>query len=159
MTESFKNTEDADPKLGKVFPIASKLYDLFESQLQAVGMQPVRERERIATTRWTMYIGTLFAENYLASIHISVLEMPRAQTILNRQLFEYFIRNQWLLLHGKEAADLLDSLPKIVQGEVERSAVFDDQTATAIHEQYEDWVKTSPLGTSKIKEKSVKPKV
>jgi len=156
---SFKNIEDSDPVLVKVFPIALKLYDLLEEQIQTIGMRGVNGRDNIAKARWTMYIGTLFAENYLASAHLSVLEMPRSQVILNRQLFEYFIRNQWLLIHSNDAADLLDSLPKIVQGEVTRSGVFDADMLDVIEKQYETWQTTSPLANLKIQEATIKAMV
>lgn len=159
MTISFKGIEDSDPELVLLFPIASDLADLFESQLQCIGMKPSKTREEVAKCRWTMYIGTLFIENFLASIHLSVLQMPRAQVILNRQLFEYFIRNQWFLFHASEGADLLDSLPKIVHGEAKRANSLAPDAVAAIQKQYEEWEKTSPLSSLKIQDVGVKEMV
>ena len=132
---------------------------MFEAQLETIGLIPATGRDQIAKARWTMYVGTLFAENYLASVQLSVMDMPRAQVILNRQLFEYFIRNQWLLHHPGDAADLLDCLPKTVQGEVGRAGVFDKSVASAIDKQYEDWAKNSPLANSKVQEANIKQMV
>ncbi|MGH9552930.1 MAG: hypothetical protein ACRD3W_26355 [Terriglobales bacterium] len=147
---SFAQIEETDPQIVKFFSIGSMFYDAFEEQLQAIGMTPASGRENVAKTRWTMYMGSLFGENYVASIHLAVMAMPRAQVNLNRQLFEYMIRNQWLLLHGDEAADLLDILPWDAHDEVKRAKeVFDPDFVKDIEKQYEDWKKKSPLANLK----------
>lgn len=147
---SFAQIEETDPKIVKFFSIGLKLYDAFEDQLQAIGMTPVSGRENIAKARWTMYVGSLFGENYLASIHLAVMAMPRAQVNLNRQLFEYMIRNQWLLLHPADAADLLDILPWDAHEEVQKAKdIFDADFVKDIEQQFEEWKKRSPLADLK----------
>lgn len=148
---SFAHIEETDPKIVKFFSIGSELYDAFEDQLQAaIGMTPVSGRENIAKARWTMYVGSLFGENYLASIHLAVMAMPRAQVNLNRQLFEYMIRNQWLLLHPADAADLLDILPWDAHEEVQKAQdIFDPDFVKDIEHQFQEWKKRSPLASLK----------
>lgn len=64
MTISFKEIEDSDPQLVLLFPIATEFADLFELQLQRIGMKPAKTREEVAKCRWTMYIGTLFIREF-----------------------------------------------------------------------------------------------
>ncbi len=147
---SFAHIEETDPKIVKLFSIASSFYDVFEAQLRTIGMTPASGRENVAKLRWTMYIGSLFGENFLASIHLAVLQMPRAQVNLNRQLFEYMIRNQWLLRHPGDAADLLDILPWDAYDEVTRAKdAFDSAYVASVENQYEIWKSKSPLANLK----------
>ena len=133
MVVSLKNVEDDDPKLVASFPIASDVYDLIESQIEKIGLTeiPGNAREQQSVRRWTLYIGTLFGEMLLASVNLSVFRMPRAQCVLNRQLFEYLVRNQWIVKHPDEATRLLDCLPGIVQREVQRSSSAFDRIRPA----------------------------
>jgi len=138
---SLKNIEEGDPKLVALWEVADATFDALESLLREIGHIPIQnDRQRESVRRWTLYLGTLFAEAFHASTLLAVATMPRAQVVLDRQLFEYSIRTQWLMKHPDEATRLLDSVQGFVQRELTSSSkLFDAVTRASLEKNYEDW--------------------
>lgn len=144
---SLQNIVDDDPELVAVHGVTSDVYDVFEEMLQQVCATEIlgSDREREAVRRWTAYLGTLAAEMLIATSHLAVADNPRAQLVLNRNIFEYFVRNQWMMRHPSEALRLLDSLEALVAQELQRSpGLFDKASRDAIQSSYDAWAAQHP---------------
>lgn len=140
--------EESDPRLIEAYKIARQAEDSFENTLQSVGRKPIpgEQRKIESVRRISMYVGTLFGEVLAASMQLGVLEMPRAQYILNRQLIEYYGRNRWFLEHADAALMEMDTLPKTVWREVQsnRSAFNDPAFVDQIEQNYKTWAREHP---------------
>lgn len=149
------NIEDSDPKIVAFYPIASDAYDALEDILRKIGLLaiPADQRSRESVRRLTLYLGTLFGELMVATTQVALLEMPRAQYVLNRQLFEYFVRNQWLVMHPDEALRQMDTLPRAVFTEMKRFPnVFGAATRAGIEQNYREWAQQHPALDVDVKE-------
>ena len=140
-TISLKEIEEDDPAVVALWEVADATFEALECLLRDVGHVPIQnDRERESVRRWTLYLGGLFVEGFHASTLLAVASTPRAQIIIDRQLFEYSIRNQWLMKHPDEATRLLDSLQGFVQKELRSSSkLFDAATRASLEQNYEEW--------------------
>jgi len=138
---SLKNVESDDPEIVALWEVANDTFDALESLLGDIENVPIQsDRERESVRRWTLYLGGLFLEAFHASTLLAVACTPRAQLILDRQLFEYSIRSQWLMKHPGDATRLLDSLQGVVQKELKSaSKLFDVETRASLAQNYEEW--------------------
>jgi hypothetical protein len=147
--------EDDDPRLVAFYPIADSAYDAFEETLRRVGLVPNDGlgRRWESVRRLSLYLGTLFGELMVATTQLAILEMPRAQYVLNRQLFEYFVRNQWFMANQDEALRQMDVLPRTVFKEMEKlPKLFDAATRAGITQNYQEWAKEHPELDVDVKE-------
>lgn len=127
--------ETTDPRYVRAYRAASRMEDAFAKTVRALGDLPLSDRTSESLRRLSLYLGTLATEAIAASIQLSLLEMPRAQYILNRQIFEYFARNRWFLEHKSAALMEMDLLPKTAYLEVRNNkGAFKDP---AFVQQYE----------------------
>jgi hypothetical protein len=139
---SFAHIEDDDPNTAAMFAVASDAHDLVEAILRDIGAREISGADRTneSLRRLILYLGTVFNELFIASAHLGVLEMPRAQAALNRQLFELSVRMRWLLSHPDQALRLMDSLPKFPYEEIAKSgAELKPDLRAGIIANYEAW--------------------
>ena len=139
--------EDDDPRLVAFYPISDSAYDAFEDTLRNVGLvqNDGRGRRWESVRRLSLYLGTLFGELMVATTQVAILEMPRAQYVLNRQLFEYFVRNQWFMANQDEALRQMNVLPRTVFKEMEQfPSLFDPATRAGITRNYQEWAREHP---------------
>jgi hypothetical protein len=115
----------------------------------------VPSREHQALYRWVALLGTLASEMATASCQLALLEMPRAMYVLDRSIFEYSVRLQWLHRHQDEAVRLLDSMPKWFWKEIPNAqGVFSDKAKADIIANYETWAADHPELNGKFTEAS-----
>ena len=139
---SFAHIEDSDPNIATVFAIAGEADGLLEDILRDIGERQISGADRTneSLRRLILYLGTVFNELFIASVHLAILEMPRAQATLNRQLFELSVRMRWLLAHPEIALKLMDSLPKFPFEEISKSsAAIKPELRAGIVANYETW--------------------
>lgn len=141
----FESTEK-EPRFVDAYGVAIESADAFEATLQRLGdLAIASNRELESLRRISLYLGTLFREAHAACVQLAFMEMPRAQYIFNRQLFEYYARNRWFLEHKDAAVHDLDLVPKTVYEEVEKNpGAFDAESRQAITDNYAAWAKENP---------------
>lgn len=138
---SFK-FEETDPQLLASFKLGQGLYDVLEIQLQQIGLIPISgaDGEEESVRQWTLYIGTLFAEIMFGCVQVTLFQTPRVQHSLNRQLFEYHIRNQWMLKNPAIAKQLFDTLPRAARKEVRNAPnVLAPEAKAVIERNAQEW--------------------
>ncbi len=147
-TKTFKlQVEETDPEANAAYGAVRKIDAAFvETQGRLTGDPiPGADRETEALRRISLYLGTLFTELFAASTELAMLEMPRAQLVLNRQLLEYFAANRWYIEHAPVAVDELARLPKTVYEEVlANPGAFDVETTAKLEANYRNWAADNP---------------
>ena len=140
---------ETDPRVVYAYNVAREAEEAFDGTMTSLGLLPIASSDRSAESlrRISLYLGTLFTEALAASLQLGILEMPRAQHLLNRQLLEYLARNRWFVQNEKLALAELDRLPKIVRDEVKANpGAFktDPAYVAAIEANYASWKAANP---------------
>ncbi len=162
MVNLFCNYDESDQNVIEFSNICNKFFDLIEDQIQVIGNRPINGNARAEESlrRFTMYIATLFNEQLIAANQLGLFAMTRSHAILNRQLFEYFIRLKWLYMKPEKATEWLNTLPKKVLKEVEQSGdAFCHDTKNIIINNIKEWLKNHHEFDNYFKESSFKTMV
>ena len=144
---SLANIEETDPQIVAFFAIASDAHDLLEDLTLQICSNEIDSADRAfeSLRRLIVYQATLFNESFLASSHLCVLGMARAQIVLNRQLFELMIRSRWYAAHKDEALKVIDSLPKTAWKESKPAKdVVEASIIASVQANYEAWKAENP---------------
>jgi hypothetical protein len=143
-TVSFEVT--SDEKFRSLYQLLMNATDLLGETLDELKLLETRLTQTdIYRKRWTIYLGTLFHELAVSSSLLALRDHARTIAIINRQLFEYCIRNRFYIANHEEADRLMHSLPAKVVKEAEQApSAFSDETRESLVENYREWLADNP---------------
>jgi hypothetical protein len=104
---------------------------------------PERSSNDKAISRWQMYLGVMIVKAAEAIADLSSTRNVRAMTVLLRAVYEYQVKAEFFLNHGKEAELQLLSVPARRYGAMSKMAFPNPRIAPILAAEHLEWKRTA----------------